>query len=335
MFRKIFIVALAAFATIVSSGPVPRQAPVTGKLTSHVPRFPLPVLVFPQEDIADGRTDPDVQILQFALTLEHLENAFYNASLAKFTVSDFMAAGYPSWVYGRFAEIAGHERTHVKYLTEALGSNAVPACTYDFGNTLDDPTSFANQSRVFETIGTSAYLGGAGVLQNKMYVAEAGSILAVERSHAGWVSSAVLKHQPWDGPFTIPLPASGVYSLAHPFITACPVTYPQLPIIPLPALTLSNSTPEPGSTVNFSFPQANFTSGTPYYAAWLDGLNVTYTDIAADGSTTVPGGLLGIVYVATVSSQETPSDSNLVSGFALIAYDYDSSTDDSEAGSPV
>lgn len=62
---------------------------------------------------------------------------------------------------------------------------------------------------------------------------------------------------------------------------------------------------------------------------------MTYTDIAADGSTTVPGGLLGIIYVATVSSKETPSDDNLVSGFALIAYNFDSSVDDSGAGSPA
>ena len=186
------------------------------------------------------------------------------------------------------------------------------------------------------------------------------SILAVEISQASWVSSAVLKRQPWNGPFTIPLPASGAYSLAREslhapatspsmealtrdrcfgptesFIESCPLAYPQLPVIPLPSLSLSNPTPQPGETVTLSFPQANFTSGKTYYAAWLDGLTVTYTDIAADGSTTVPGGLLGIVYVATVCSKDTPSDDNLVSGFALIVYDFDSSIDDSEAGSPV
>ncbi|KAI1794478.1 ferritin-like domain-containing protein [Ganoderma leucocontextum] len=309
MFRKALVVALAALATAVSAGPVPRASTVT-----------------------------DVQVFQFALTLEHLEDAFYTAALAKFTAKDFVAAGYPSWVHGRFAQIAGHERTHVKYLTEMLGPAAVPPCTYDFGNTLDNPTSFAKQSRVFETVGTSAYLGGTAVLQDKTHVTEAWgtcSILAVEISQAGWVSSSVLKQQPWNGPFTIPLTPSAVYSLARSFIKSCPLNYPELPVKPLPSLSLSNPAPQHGESVKFSFPEENFNDGKQYYAAWLDGLTVTYTEIASDGSTKVPEGLLGIVYVATVSSKDTPSDDNLTSGFALIAFDFNSSVDDSKAGSPV
>ena len=131
MLRKAFAVALAAFATIVSSGPVPRQAAVTGKSSLGPPIFGSGSGFFFRGTSLTSCSTPDVQIFQFALTLEHIENAFYTAALAKFTVNDFVAAGYPSWVYGRFAEIAGHERTHVKYLTQALGPNAVPVCTYN------------------------------------------------------------------------------------------------------------------------------------------------------------------------------------------------------------
>ena len=127
MLRKTLLVALAAFAAAVEAGPVPRAAAVTGELSLHVLCFSY----FLSGTRLMRLSVLDVQVFQFALTLEHLENAFYTAALAKFNVNDFVAAGYPSSVYGRFVQIAGHERTHVKYLTESLGPNAVPACTYD------------------------------------------------------------------------------------------------------------------------------------------------------------------------------------------------------------
>lgn len=73
---------------------------------------------------------PDTEILQYALTLEHLENAFYSEGLDKLDEQAFAAAGYPPWVRARFEQIKGHEATHVQVLSAAIGAGATQPCTY-------------------------------------------------------------------------------------------------------------------------------------------------------------------------------------------------------------
>ena len=72
----------------------------------------------------------DTQVLNFALTLEHLENAFYSGGLEKFKEEDFVNAGFQPWVHGRFLQIAAHEADHVKFLSTALGNDATQPCKY-------------------------------------------------------------------------------------------------------------------------------------------------------------------------------------------------------------
>ena len=72
----------------------------------------------PVVERAAGPTD--VQILNYALTLEHLEATFYQEALAKFTASDFTAAGVAPAFYNNLQEIASDEQTHVHFLTSAV-----------------------------------------------------------------------------------------------------------------------------------------------------------------------------------------------------------------------
>ncbi len=75
-------------------------------------------------------------ILNYALTLEHLEAAFYRQGLQNFSQSDFEAAGYDSSFYETLVQISVEENTHVTVITEALessGSKAVAECSYHFG----------------------------------------------------------------------------------------------------------------------------------------------------------------------------------------------------------
>lgn len=82
-----------------------------------------------------------------------------------------------------------------------------------------------------ETVGSSAYLGAAGLISDKGILETAAvsanvfdrlidshdplqSILTVESRQAAWVSSAVLKGSAWNGPFETPLSMDGVFSIA-------------------------------------------------------------------------------------------------------------------------
>lgn len=141
---------------------------------------------------AAGQADIDSVILNYALTLEHLENAFYRDSLATYDAAAFRAAGYPDWVRQRFIEIGGHEKAHVDFLTKALGDQATKECTYNFGVT--DVKSFVATSVLLEGIGESAYLGAAQNITNPSTLTAAGSILTVESRHKGKCHPQVLRY---------------------------------------------------------------------------------------------------------------------------------------------
>ncbi|OBZ76932.1 Protein rds1 [Grifola frondosa] len=263
----------------------------------------------------------DTDILQYALTLEHLENAFYSGALEKFDEQAFADAGFDSWVHGRFVQIGQHEAEHVEFLKTALGSAATQPCTYNFPYT--DPISFAALSMALESVGTSAYLGAAQDISDKGALTAAGAILTTEARHAGWVSSAVLREQPWNGPLETPLGLDAVYSLAAQFIVECPATNPALPVKTFPALIVSNTSPKSGSTITVT--HSNQQNVMPEYMSWFNGLNVIYTPIE-DGSTQVPQGLAGTVYAGAVSSNSNPpSDSTMLSGLAIFQFAFSSS----------
>jgi hypothetical protein len=120
----------------------------------------------------------DVAILNYALTLEYLEAAFY----AEAVKSNF--AGN----VGTFAKIvSAHENAHVAFLKGALGSVAGKKPTFDFKGTTADEAKFKATAQVLEDTGVAAYLGQVGNIKSKKILAAAGSILPVEARHAGWI----------------------------------------------------------------------------------------------------------------------------------------------------
>jgi hypothetical protein len=131
--------------------------------------------------IAMGASVPtsDVSILNFALTLEYLEAAFY---------AEAVKMGKFAGSVGTFAKIvSAHENAHVAFLKGALGKAAVKQPAFNFKGTTADEAKFKATAQVLEDTGVAAYLGQVGNIKTKKIVLAAASILPVEARHAGWI----------------------------------------------------------------------------------------------------------------------------------------------------
>jgi Ferritin-like domain len=128
---------------------------------------------------AAGQSATDVSILNYALTLEYLQAAFY-------TEAERMGA-----LRGRAAEAAevvgGVERAHVKAFKDVLGGNAIKRPSFDFQGTTEDQNAFLKTAVAFEDLSVEAYKGQAPRLEANSALAAALAIHSVEARHAAWM----------------------------------------------------------------------------------------------------------------------------------------------------
>jgi rubrerythrin len=128
-----------------------------------------------------------VDVLNFALTLEYLEDEFYRTALAS---KDLI----PSETRTTFETIGKHEAAHVAVLEGALGSHAVKKPTFDFtakgafGDVFSNYKTFLALSQAFEDTGVRAYKGQAGNLKSSDEILTVAlQIHSVEARHAAEV----------------------------------------------------------------------------------------------------------------------------------------------------
>ena len=157
----------------------------------------------------------DVDILNFALTLEYLEAAFYNQALRQ--VGDLSGD-----VRSLATEIRDNEVAHVGALAETierLGGEPVKAPEVDFGNAFANQKAFLELAQTFEDTGVSAYNGAAPAIESAEVLGAAGSIVQVEARHAAAIRS--LNGNPIsDGGFDRSLDMAAVLEAVKPFVKA-------------------------------------------------------------------------------------------------------------------
>jgi hypothetical protein len=144
----------------------------------------------------------DIGILNYALTLEYLEAAFYNGA---------SAAGLPLSSQGAafLKVVTRDENAHVAFLKKALGSKAVKEPKFDFKGTNTDAAMFMATAQALENTGVHAYSGQALNIRNPGYVKAALSIVTIEARHASVIGllndpsgAAIAPNGPFDTPFT-------------------------------------------------------------------------------------------------------------------------------------
>ena len=119
----------------------------------------------------------DVEILNFALTLEFLEAAFYDEAKTRAKASGELMS--------LIDLIAEDEAQHVEALESTirqLGGKPVAAPKVAFP--YSDTQGFLKLAQTFEDTGVSAYNGAAPAIKSKDVLAAAGGIVQVEARHA-------------------------------------------------------------------------------------------------------------------------------------------------------
>ena len=146
----------------------------------------------------------DIGILNYALTLEYLEAAFYD------TATKNGVANGDKALSAFLATTKTDEDTHVATLKKALGSKAAKKPSFDFGKAVTDKDTFAATAHVLENTGVHAYIGQAFNITTPAYLAVALSIVTIEARHSGAIGLYLGKPIAPNGPFDTGYTASKV-----------------------------------------------------------------------------------------------------------------------------
>jgi hypothetical protein len=152
----------------------------------------------------------DVDILNFALTLEYLESTFYLEAKTR-----AKASGELKKLVDLLAE---DEKQHVdalKATIKQLGGKPVaePKFNFDYNGT----AGFLKLAQTFEDTGVSAYNGAGPMIESKEVLGAAGSIVQVEARHAAAIRLQN-KEEPAPEAFDPSLDEAQVLMAVEPFI---------------------------------------------------------------------------------------------------------------------
>ena len=153
----------------------------------------------------------DIGILNYALTLEYLETAFYAD-----VVKSGLFKGADLETIRKFGQ---EEAEHVQALTAAvkqLGGKPAPEPKAEFP--LESAKSVLELAGTVENLGAAAYLGQAANIQSPEVLASALAIHSVEGRHAAVLNTLLGESITPDGAFAKPADVKTVLKSVEPFL---------------------------------------------------------------------------------------------------------------------
>lgn len=181
----------------------------------------------------------DLDVLNFALTLEQLEATLYNAlvgdspNLGTGLAKTGSAGLIKNPTYLKYVTMfREHENQHVSALTAAIskagGTPVTPKAKYNFPAVSDEAGAMGALALV-EEVGVGAYQGAAGFIKDKGILTTAVSIHGVEAEHCGAVHQLLGLDPTGDskspspvlaGAFTKPIAYADVIKIVGPILGA-------------------------------------------------------------------------------------------------------------------
>ena len=155
----------------------------------------------------------DVDILNYALTLEYLEAEFYTRGIAQ-------VKGLSGEEMKLAKEIRDNEKEHVSALAatvKKLGGKPVKKPSLDFGGAFANRAAFLKTANVLEDAGVSAYNGAGPLIDSVDVLAAAGGIVQIEARHAALIRLARSK-PPAPLAFDKPATMDAIVKKVTPFI---------------------------------------------------------------------------------------------------------------------
>jgi rubrerythrin len=154
----------------------------------------------------------DVEIVNYALTLEYLEAQLYDRA-----VDSGFFSGEELDLVKRFR---AHERQHIDALTAAVGKlGGTPVGEPEGEFDADDRIAFLKLAQRLENLGAAAYLGQAHRIDDDEILAAVLSIHSVEARHAAVLSSILEKDIAPTGAFAKPATMTEVLPVANLFMS--------------------------------------------------------------------------------------------------------------------